>query len=154
MKVGDRWESDWRQVSGPDVAQFADLTGDHDPLHSADAVESPFGKPVAHGLLGLSVMAGLSSVEPNAATLALASIEDWQFDSPIYFDDRVRVITEVVSIEDYGRRAGRVTWFRQLVNEKGKVVQHGKIITIVARRTRIRPMSARHQPSQQSQVQS
>lgn len=144
MSIGDRWFSPWRDISADDVAEFAVLTGDNDPLHSDDALRSPFGEPIAHGLLGLSVLAGLSSRHPNAATLALVGISDWQFESPIFFGDRVHVCTEVEQIQQHGRRSGRVTWIRQLINQNGKVVQRGRFVTLVATRLRVRHPSGRN----------
>lgn len=145
IEVGDRWLSEWRQITADDVADFAALTGDHDPLHSAEAEESPFGEPVAHGLLGLSVLAGLSSEQPNAATLALVGISDWQFEAPIFFGDQVQVLTEVEEIQQHGRRAGRVTWVRQLLNQHGRVVQRGRFVSLVATRARTRRLETAQQ---------
>lgn len=142
MQVGDRWISDWREITGDDVADFAVLTGDHDPLHTQAGAASPFGEPVAHGLLGLSVLAGLSSQKPNVATLALVGVSDWQFEAPIFFGDRVQVATEIESIQQHGRRAGRVTWIRQLLNQQGRVVQRGRIVSLVATRARARRLSS------------
>jgi len=136
MKVGDRWSSEEREISAEDVADFAMLTGDHDPLHEDNGAGSPFGEPVAHGLLGLSVLAGLSSRQPNVATLALVSVSDWRFEAPIFFGDRVHVSTEVAEIQQHGRRAGRVTWIRKLLNQHGRVVQQGRFVTLVATRNR------------------
>lgn len=141
MNVGDRWLSAWREITGMDVADFAALTGDNDPLHSDDFLDSPFGEPVAHGLLGLSVLAGLSSEKPSAATLALISISEWHFEAPIYFGDRVRVMTEIVEIQRHGRRAGRVTWHRQLLNQHGRIVQRGQFVSLVSTRARARRLS-------------
>ena len=140
LAVGDQWTSPWREVSGEDVAAFAALTGDDDPLHTEDGgADSPFGEPVAHGLLGLSLMAGQSVRYPSVATLALVGVQDWTFEHPIFFGDRVRTITEVESITPHGRRAGRVVWHRRLVNGDGRTVQRGRIVTLVARRTRAVP---------------
>ncbi|MGI9472098.1 MAG: MaoC family dehydratase [Rubripirellula sp.] len=138
MRVGDSWISETREITADDVADFALLTGDHDPLHADNASASPFGEPVAHGLLGLSVLAGLSSARPCVATLALVSLSDWKFEAPIFFGDVVRVRTEVEKIEQHGRRAGRVTWLRQLLNQHGRVVQQGRFETLVATRARAR----------------
>lgn len=145
MQVGDRWVSDWREITGDDVAEFAMLTGDNDPLHTPEGAGSPFGEPVAHGLLGLSVLAGLSSEKPNVATLALVGISDWQFEAPIFFGDRVQVATEIESIQQHGRRAGRVTWIRQLLNQHGRVVQRGRIISLVATKARARRLSSQEE---------
>jgi 3-hydroxybutyryl-CoA dehydratase len=145
MQVGDRWLSDWREITGDDVADFALLTGDNDPLHTPAGSASPFGEPVAHGLLGLSILAGLSSEKPNVATLALVGISDWQFEAPIFFGDRVQVATEIESIQQHGRRAGRVTWIRQLLNQHGRVVQRGRIVSLVATRARARRLSSQEE---------
>lgn len=145
MQVGDRWLSQWREITADDVADFAALTGDHDPLHtpagSTALSGSPFGEPVAHGLLGLSILAGLSSSRPNVATLALVGLSDWQFEAPIFFGDRVQVITEIERIDQHGRRAGRVTWIRQLQNQHGRIVQRGRFVSLVATKARARRLS-------------
>lgn len=140
LRPGDCWVSPSREVTAEDVADFALLTGDHDPLHTDQLVEpvSPFGEPVAHGLLGLSILAGLSSTSPNVATLALIGVSDWVFEAPIFFGDAVHVVTRVADVSCHGRRAGRVTWLKQLVNQNNRVVQKGTFITLVAARVRQR----------------
>jgi len=142
LQVGDRWVSPERKITAEAVAEFAKLTGDHDPLHTDNGTSSPFGEPVAHGLLGLSVLAGLSTEHPRVATLALVGISDWSFEAPVFFGDRVRVVTEVQRIEKHGRRAGRVTWIRKLINQGDQVVQHGRFISLIATRARARHLSA------------
>ncbi|MEL6895682.1 MAG: MaoC/PaaZ C-terminal domain-containing protein [Planctomycetota bacterium] len=138
LAVGSQWTSQPRIITPQDVATFAELTGDHDPLHAnlddADD-DNRFGRPIAHGLLGLSLMAGLSSRAPLVKTQALVMVQDWQFRHPIYFGDAVHAVTEVRNLRPYGKRAGRVTWFRKLVNQDGRVVQRGEIITLVSVRT-------------------
>ncbi|MEM6979072.1 MAG: MaoC/PaaZ C-terminal domain-containing protein, partial [Planctomycetota bacterium] len=144
LEVGQSWRSPLRTISQADVIEFARLTGDDDPLHRIDsenestidddAARSPFGKPVAHGLLGLGVLAGLGVRYPHAATLALVGIEDWQFDNPVYIDQQVRVETTIESITPYGRRASRVVWLRRLIDDDGRQLQHGRFITLVATR--------------------
>ena len=142
MQVGDRWSSPWREITAKDVSDFARLTGDHDPLHRDDGDDSPFGEPVAHGLLGLSVLAGLSTEHPRVATLALVGISDWRFEAPVFFGESVQVITEIELIEQHGRRAARITWLRKLVNQNGSVVQQGRFVSLVANRARARHLSS------------
>jgi acyl dehydratase len=134
LSIGDEWTSEERQITEADVAQFADLTSDYDPLHVDEdyAKESPFRQQIAHGLLGMSLMAGLSSECPNVETVAFLGVQDWNFLKPIYFDDSVRAVTKVTRLESNGRRRGKVTWFRQLVNQRDEVVQEGTLQTLVA----------------------
>jgi acyl dehydratase len=136
LSVGDCWLTDLRCISERDVHDFAMLTGDHTPLHGEDEPRSPFGKPVVHGLLGLSILAGLGTSYPKVSTLALVAIEDWQFLAPVFFGDRVQARNEVVLIEPHGRRAAKVRWLRQLLNEAGRVVQQGNFVTLVGSRSR------------------
>ncbi|QDV65002.1 MaoC family dehydratase [Crateriforma conspicua] len=139
LAVGDRWFSPERVITEQDVADFAALTGDHDPLHrDASSHGLPFGEPVAHGLLGLSVLAGLSTEHPRVSTLALTGLSEWSFEAPIYFGDRVRVATTVSEIQPHGRRAARVTWLRELINQSDRVVQRGHLVTLVASKRRRR----------------
>lgn len=52
--------SEWVTVSQEMVGQFADATGDHQFIHvdPARAAQTPFGGPIAHGFLTLSLLAG------------------------------------------------------------------------------------------------
>lgn len=139
LAVGQTWVSPTRDITADDVAAFSELTGDFDPLHKGEdgsGLHSPFGRPVAHGLLGLSVLAGLSTEFPRAATLALVGISDWQFDNPIFFGETVHVVTEVTGIQAHGRRAGRVTWLRKLISDDGRTLQQGSFVTLVASESR------------------
>lgn len=134
IQPGDSWKSAARTVTETDIVSFAGQTGDFDPLHVDHeyAAETPYGKPIAHGLLGLSFMAGLSSTCPRMRTLAFVRIEDWNFQKPIYVGDTVHVVTEVESITPRGRRSGEVVWARKLINQKGETVQSGKLVTLVS----------------------
>lgn len=134
LRIGDRWTSRGRTVTESDVSQFAGLTGDFDPLHVDHdfASDTPFGQPIAHGLLGLSMLAGLSSTFPAMQTVAFVGIRDWEFLKPIFFGDTVHAEVEIVDLQQTNRRRGRVTWNRQLVNQNGEVVQQGIFETLVA----------------------
>lgn len=50
--------SDWVEITQESVNQFADATGDHQWLHvdPERAKEGPFGGPIAHGYLTLSLV--------------------------------------------------------------------------------------------------
>ena len=134
LEPGSSWTSPARTVTESDIGSFAGLTGDYDPLHVDQeyASKTPYGKPIAHGLLGLSMLAGLSSTCPRVRTLALVRLDDWQFQRPVYVGDTVHAVTQVESITPRGRRSGEVVWFRKLVNQRGECVQSGRIVTLVS----------------------
>ena len=143
IDVGQTWTSPARTVTETDVVNFASSTGDFNPLHvDYDfASKSHYRQPVAHGLLGLSWVAGLGSHFPNVNTLAFICVRDWEFLRPLYFGDTVHVVTECVSRELSGRRAGKVSWHRKLLNQRNEVVQEGQFETLVALRS---PLNRAH----------
>lgn len=142
LRVGDRWQSQARTIHQADIQQFADLTGDRDRLHIDQefAARGPFGQTVAHGMLGMSVLAGLSSTAPLVQTAALIDVRNWNFCKPIFPGDTVHAVTEIVELKPHGRRHGQVCWYRQLINQNGEKVQEGTLVTLVMRRT---PLSSR-----------
>ena len=134
LEIGASWKSPARTLTESDIVSFAGLSGDYDPLHVDHeyASQTPYGKPIAHGLLGLSLMAGLSSTCPRMRTLALVQVSDWHFLKPMYVGDTVHVVTRVESITPRGRRSGEVVWLRKLINQRGECVQSGKLVTLVS----------------------
>ena len=111
LAIGDEWESPGRTVTEADVVAFAGLSGDFNPLHvdHAWAARGPFGRPVAHGLLGLALVSGLASHSPRVDTQAFLAILEWNFLLPIAFGDTVRVVSRVESIEPQAR-GRRPSW--------------------------------------------
>ena len=117
---------------------FAGLSGDFNPLHvdHEAARRGPFGKPVAHGLLGLAIVSGLASHAPRVDTLAFLDILEWKFLHPIHLGDTIQVITRVEALVARSRgRRGVVTWHRRLVDQRGRTLQEGLTQTLVRGRT-------------------
>ncbi|RBJ71102.1 MaoC family dehydratase, partial [Pseudomonas sp. MWU12-2534b] len=59
---GDRFASGWIAIDQQRVAGFADATGDNEWIHvdpERARRESPFGGPIAHGFLTLSLIPAL-----------------------------------------------------------------------------------------------
>ena len=58
-RVGQSHSSDWFEVTQDQVNAFADVTRDHQFIHvdpERARTESPFGGPIAHGFLTLSML--------------------------------------------------------------------------------------------------
>jgi 3-hydroxybutyryl-CoA dehydratase len=136
LHVGETWVSDGRTVTETDVVMFAGLTGDYNPLHvdREFAKETPFGKPIAHGLLGMSLVAGLGNHAPLVKTAAFVSVRDWKFLEPTFIGDTVHVTTEVMEKQPRGRRRGEVVWMRRLVRHDGTTLQEGLFESLVMKR--------------------
>ncbi|QEH36851.1 Bifunctional protein PaaZ [Aquisphaera giovannonii] len=134
LHVGEEWESPGRTVTETDVVIFAGLSGDYNALHcnSMEAGKGPFGRRVAHGMLGMSIATGLASTSPRVQTLAFLEVREWKFLLPIHFGDTILVVSRVLDLEPQARgRRGIVTWSRQVLNQDGKLVQEGRTRTLV-----------------------
>ncbi len=133
VEVGQCWISPSRTITETDVINFAGITGDFNPLHVDQPFASGthFGQRIAHGLLGLSWVAGLGSQSPLMKTVAFVSIQQWMFLKPLAFGDTVHVRTEVKDKSLSGRRYGRVLWLRSLINQRGEITQQGIFETVV-----------------------
>jgi acyl dehydratase len=101
------------------------------------AKKTVFRKPIAHGLLVLSMGSGLGLMFPPMRTLAFIGIKEWKFHEPVYIGDTIRARAKVLEKEERSRgRRGIVTWQRQIVNQHNKLVQEGISITLVEGRGR------------------
>jgi acyl dehydratase len=142
IEAGQEWDSLGRTITEADVVNFAGLSGDFNPIHLDHefARGTPFHRPIAHGLLVLSVASGLALYYPPMRTLAFVGMRDWQFRGPVFIGDTLRVHTKLVEkeVRARGRRAV-LTWYRQVINQDGKVVQEGVTQTIVEGRGILAP---------------
>lgn len=133
IEEGQIWTSPSRTITETDVVNFANVTGDLNPLHLNHefARQTHYRQPVAHGLLGLSWVAGLGSNSPAVDTVAFTTITNWEFTRPLFFGDTVHVKTECLTKQSDAKRVGRVVWRLKLINQKDEVVQQGQFETMV-----------------------
>lgn len=131
---GQEWESLARTVTQTDIVNFAGISGDYNPIHIDHefAKTTPFRQVMAHGLLVLSMGSGLGLMAPPMRTLAFMDIKEWHFREPVFIGDTIHVRSKVLEKEMRARgRRGVVTWQRQIINQKGKIVQEGITQTLV-----------------------
>src|SRR5262245_14776316 len=86
VEVGQEWESTGRTVTESDVVNFAGLSGDFNPIHMDHefAKTTPFRRPIAHGLLILSMGSGLGVHSPPVRTIAFLQVREWNLKEPVY----------------------------------------------------------------------
>lgn len=134
VEVGQTWESPGRTLTEADIVNFAGLSGDFNPIHVDHeyARTTPFRKPIAHGLLILSIGSGLGTHYPPMRTLAFLALREWELKEPVFVGDTIHIRCTVreKTARSRGRR-GTITWHRQIINQDGKVVQEGITQTLV-----------------------
>jgi acyl dehydratase len=100
--------SDWREVTQEMVNRFADLTGDHQWIHTdveRAKNESPFGTTIAHGNLTLSLIDGLRQDLSEWSGFALGVNYGWnkvRFPAPVVVGAKVRCYAQIVEITEVG----------------------------------------------------
>src|SRR5919204_1647723 len=134
IQVGEEYESPGRTVTESDIVLFAGLSGDYNVLHT-DAEfmkQSVFGERIAHGLLGLAIQAGLfTRATPAYATLAVVGLR-WKFKGPIKIGDTIRLRATVSAKRETSKPdRGLITLARQVLNQRGDVVQEGETDLLV-----------------------
>lgn len=139
VEVGEEYMSPGRTVCEADIVNFAGVTGDYNEIHTNAELmkDSMFGQRIAHGLLGLSMSSGLIMRMPQMAlaTLAFMGIRDWRFTGPIYIGDTIRVRVYMAEKRETSKPdRGLITYDRQIINQRGQVVQEGQTTIMVRRR--------------------
>ncbi|MCZ6808079.1 MAG: MaoC family dehydratase [Deltaproteobacteria bacterium] len=97
--------SEWLTMEQNRVNQFADATGDHQWIHVdvERAKAGPFGAPIAHGYLTLSLVSSFLSqiVEVHGFEFAVNyGTNKVRFPAPVKVGSRIRGGAEVISVEE------------------------------------------------------
>ena len=98
--------SDWVAIDQERIDRFAECTGDRQWIHvdvERARRESPFGGPIAHGYLSLSLVAPqaieLGIIPPDAAAGLNYGLDKVRFLAPVKAGARVRTRVSLSSIE-------------------------------------------------------
>jgi acyl dehydratase len=99
--------SDWLTIEQSRIDRFAECTGDHNWIHidvERARRESPFGAPIAHGYLTLSLLAPTALeilIRPAGITQAFNyGLDRVRFISPVKVGARVRNRIKLLSFEE------------------------------------------------------
>jgi 3-hydroxybutyryl-CoA dehydratase len=135
LAVGDARSFAGVTVTEAHVVGFAGVTGDNYPLHmdAEFAASTPFGQRVAHGLLVLSLGAGLIPMTPGIVA-ALLGMEEVRFVAPVFIGDTVHPEMEVLEATARGDGPGRVRIAERIVNQRDETVVTAVIDVLVNRR--------------------
>jgi 3-hydroxybutyryl-CoA dehydratase len=90
-----------RTIGDDDIRAFANATGDHNPLHLDEefARQTRFGKRIAHGMLGASLISAVIASElPGQGSIYLG--QTLQFVAPVFPGDTVTARVTVTSIRE------------------------------------------------------
>ncbi|MEU6877002.1 MaoC family dehydratase [Streptomyces sp. NPDC046712] len=97
--------SDWIEIAQERIDTFADATGDHQWIHvdPVKAAEGPFGAPIAHGYLTLSLFIPLFTElldVQGVTTKVNYGLNKVRFPSPVKVGARIRLVGRLAEVED------------------------------------------------------
>jgi 3-hydroxybutyryl-CoA dehydratase len=117
-----------RTITDADVATFADLTGDHNPVHldAAYAATTRFRQPIAHGILTTGLISAVIGTKlPGLGAIYLN--QSLKFTAPVYHGDTITASAEVIAT----RPDKRILTLRTAcVNQHGATVIEGEAVVM------------------------
>lgn len=100
FNVGDTAEIT-KRITASDVEGFAEVSGDHNPLHLDEefAKSTRFGRRIAHGMLTASLVSSvIANKLPGEGSIYLG--QTLQFVAPVFLDDEITARVTVKQIRD------------------------------------------------------
>ena len=130
LSVGMSHET-FHKITENDIQLFAEVSGDHNPLHMNEeyASKTPFGQRIAHGALTASYISGiLGNNLPGPGSIFVGL--SMRFRRPVYIGSDVTVRAEVTELQE---RGNRVT-LKVVCQVDGKAAISGEAIVMVPSR--------------------
>jgi acyl dehydratase len=106
LKGQELGQSSWVEVTQERVNTFADATGDHQWIHvdvERATAESPFGGPIGHGYLTLSLLIPMWSevLTVTDATMGVNyGLNKVRFPSPVPVGSKIRLTATLKDVEE------------------------------------------------------
>jgi 3-hydroxybutyryl-CoA dehydratase len=121
--VGQEYHETVR-ITQEHINAFARISGDQNPLHTDPefASKSIFGRPIAHGMYGLSLIsAALGMRFPGFGTIYMG--QEVKFFKPIFIDESVQIKLCVKELQPEKKRLILTT---TIIKENGEVAIDGE----------------------------
>jgi 3-hydroxybutyryl-CoA dehydratase len=131
LAVGQRFRTAARPICETDVLVFSALTGDWHPQHCDEswANGSPFGERIAHGMLIVSLAAGLVPFDPERV-VALRRLGDVVFKRPVRLTDSIAVRGEIAALTAVDERTGLVEFTWAVHNQDDELVCRARVAVL------------------------
>lgn len=128
LKIGDTF-SKTRTVTDELIRAFAELSGDHNPIHLDEefARNTRFGKRIAHGMLSGAFISAVLGYEFEARKIVYLS-QSMRFVAPVFIDD---VITTTATVKNIREDKGIVTIDTTCTNQDGEVTLRGEAVVMI-----------------------
>ena len=128
LKIGDTF-SKTREVTDELVREFAELSGDFNPIHldKESAAKTRFGQRIAHGMLSGAFISAVLGFEFKERRIVYLS-QSMRFTAPTYIGDRITTTATVTAIRD---EKGIVTLDTVCTKHSGEVTLTGEAVVMI-----------------------
>ncbi len=128
--VGQKTVTEKRTITENDIMQFAALTGDDNRIHTDPEFSkmTPFGRQIAHGVLGLSYALGLAwkTGMLDGTVIAFREVNEWKFVKPVFIGDSIFIVMETKETKALPRiGGGSVSIMVEVKNQNDEVCHRG-----------------------------
>lgn len=128
FSAGQVFRTQGRTITEADLMAFAGWSWDTNPVHTdtQHSASGRFGRPIAHGLLTLSVAMGLASRLGvfERCSIALLHVDGWTFKHPVFVGDTIACTIRIRGVRATSNGGAGVLEREFLVtNQDGVVVQ-------------------------------
>jgi acyl dehydratase len=126
VRIGETCEFE-KTITADDITNYADLMGDHHPLHSDEEYirGTHYGRPIAHGAMMVGLMSRASTIlsvrleELGARPNVSLGYNRVRFPAPVYAGD---TITTTITVTEKLEDQHRVLCEERCVNQDGELV--------------------------------
>jgi 3-hydroxybutyryl-CoA dehydratase len=128
LKVGDKF-STTREITDGLIRGFAELSGDHNPIHLDEefAAKTRFGRRIAHGMLSGAFISAVLGYEFQERKIVYLS-QTMKFISPVFIGDRITTTATVVRIR---KDKGVVVLETICTNQNGEITLKGEAAVMI-----------------------
>ncbi|MBR6147712.1 MAG: MaoC family dehydratase [Lachnospiraceae bacterium] len=116
-----------RVISETDIIHFAEISGDHNPVHidEIEAKNSIFGQRIAHGFLVGSIISNVIGMQlPGPGTIYME--QNLKFKKPVFIGDTITAHVEISEIINEKKNIFRLS--TSVVNQDDMTVIDGYAI--------------------------
>ena len=141
-RIGERIVTPGRTITEADVVMFAAFSSDWNAVHTDKefaAEHSPFGRRIAHGMLGL--VAGICLLSRKGwftfwpeSLICITGLEKFRFVMPIFIGDTIHLQAEIIEKSEMPDNQGLITTRVRIKNQRDELVISGRVKLLAGRR--------------------
>ena len=128
IKIGDTFSIE-RTITDELIRSFAELSGDHNPIHLDEefAAKTRFGRRIAHGMLSGAFISAVLGYEFGERKIVYLS-QTMRFTAPAFIGDTIKTTAAVTHIRE---DKGIVTLDTVCTNQDGETTLKGEAVVMM-----------------------